>query len=170
MPRCIEYLLSIPALYIMTLAADDRFAILDLIAQYNIAADEKDVEATLAFYTEDGYIHGDMSTGRGKEAMRKDLPDIFAAEVTLKRHIASNFRFGERQMDEVEVTYILLVIEAGIAPLTVATSIVTDTCRLVDGTWKIAHHHVAVDPSARWMVKAGEKVQSGVEKIKEVLS
>lgn len=154
----------------MLLTADDRFAILDVIAQYNLAADEKDVEATLAYYTEDGHIDGDMSTGRGKAAMRKDLPDIFATEVTLKRHIASNFRFGERRGDEVEVKYILLVIEGGVAPLTVATSIITDSYQLANGEWKIARHHVAVDPSAKWMVKAGEKVQQGVEKVKEVLN
>lgn len=38
------------------------------------------------------------------------------------------------------------------------------------GEWKVARHHVAVDPSARWMVKAGEKVQAGIEKVKDALS
>lgn len=152
------------------LTAEDRFAILDIIAQYNLAADEKDVEATIALYTEDGYIGGDMSTGKGKDVMRRDLPDIFATEVTLKRHIASNVRFKERNGNEVEVGYILLVIEGGVAPLTVATSMISDTYRLVDDEWKVAKHHVAVDPSAKWMVKAGEKVQEGVKKAKEVLN
>lgn len=152
------------------LTAEDRFEILDIIAQYNLAADEKNVEATIAFYTEDGYIDGDMSTGKGKEAMRQDLPDIFATEVTLKRHIASNIRFQKRIGDEVEVGYVLLVMEGGIAPLTVATSMITDVYRLVDGEWKVAKHHVAVDPSARWMVKAGEKVQEGMKKVQEVLN
>lgn len=152
------------------LTAEDRFAILDVIAKYNLAADEKDVEATIALYTEDGHIDGDMSTGTGKEAMRQDLPDIFAAEVTLKRHIASNIQFKERNGNEVEVGYILLVIEGGIAPFAVATSIITDTYRLVDQDWKVARHHVAVDPNAKWMVKAGEKVQRGVEKVKKVIS
>ena len=154
----------------MKLSAEDRFAILDVIAQYNLAADEKDVEATLALYTEDGQIGGDMSTRKGKDAMRQDLPDIFAAEVTLKRHIASNIQFKERNGDEVEVSYILLVIEGGIVPLTVATAIITDNCRLVSEDWKVAKHHVAIDPNARWMVKAGEKVQKGVEKVKKALS
>ncbi|MGB3789538.1 MAG: nuclear transport factor 2 family protein [Phormidesmis sp.] len=154
----------------MKLSAEDRFAILDVIAQYNLAADEKDVEATLALYTEDGQIGGDMSTGKGKDAMRQDLPDIFAAEVTLKRHIASNIQFKERNGDKVEVGYILLVIEGGIVPLTVATSIITDNYRLVGEEWKVAKHHVAVDPNAQWMVKAGGKVQKGVKKVKEALS
>ena len=155
----------------MPLSADDRFALLDLIARYNLAADEKDVEATVAHYTDDGYIEGDMSTGRGKDAMREGLPDIFATEVTLKRHIATNVRFGEPDdQGEVEVGYVLLVMEAGAVPVAVATSMITDTFRRVDGEWKVARHHVAVDPSARWMVKAAEKVQAGVKKIKDAIS
>ena len=155
----------------MPLSADDRFAILDVIAHYNLASDVKDVEKTITYYTDDGYIDGDMNTGRGPEGLRADLPDIFATEVTLKRHLANNVRFGEPSEEggEVEVAYVLLVMEAGVAPLSIATSIVTDRFRRVDGAWKVAHHHVAVDPSARWIVKAGEAVQQGVKKVKEAL-
>ena len=153
----------------MPLSADDRFAILDVIAKYNLAADEKDVEATVAHYADDGQITGDMSTGPGHDGLRADLPDIFAAEVTLKRHIATNVRFGEPEGGEVQVDYVLLVMEAGAVPMAVATSMITDTFRSVDGAWKLAHHHVAVDPSARWMVKAAEKVQAGIQKVKDAL-
>ena len=153
------------------LSADDRFAILDVIARYNLAADEKDVEATLARYTADGYIDGDMAAGPGPDAMREGLPKIFQAEVTLKRHIAANVRFGEPDdAGEVEVGYVLLVMEAGAVPAAVATSMITDTFRRVDGAWKVAHHPVAVDPSARWMVKAAETVQAGIEKVRDALS
>ena len=155
----------------MPLSAEDRFAILDVIAHYNLASDIKDVDATVRHYTEDGYIDGDMSTGRGHAGLRADLPDIFATEVTLKRHLANNVRFAEPIAggDEVEVAYVLLVMEAGMAPVSIATSIVTDRFRRVGGAWKVAHHHVAVDPSARWMVKAGEAVQQTVKKVKEKL-
>ena len=154
----------------MTLSADDRFAILDVIARYNRAADEKDVEATVAHYTDDGHIDGDMSTGRGKDAMREGLPSIFQTEVTLKRHIATNVLFGEpSESGDVQVEYVLLVMEAGAVPVAVATSVITDTFRRVGDDWKVAHHHVAVDPSARWMVKAAEKVQSGIERVKDAL-
>lgn len=155
----------------MRLSADDRFAILDVIYAYNIAADEKNVEATLEHYVEEGWIDGDMETGKGKDAMRKDLPKIFAAEVTLKRHIANNVRFEPQQdANEVTLSYVLLVMEAKAAPISIATSIVTDRFRRVGDAWKIVHHHVEVDPSARWLVKAGEKVVDVVEDVKEKLS
>ena len=72
------------------ISPEDRFAILDLIAAYNLAADNKDVEATVAFYTPDGQIVGDMETSIGHEGLRADLPDIFAAEPGLKRHLVNN--------------------------------------------------------------------------------
>ena len=59
--------------------------------------------------------------------------------------------------------------EAKAAPLSIATSVVTDRFRRVGDEWKIVHHHVAVDPSARWLVKAGEKVVDAVEEVKDKL-
>ena len=155
----------------MHLSADDRFALLDVIYAYNLAADEKDVEATLAHYVDDGWIDGDMETGKGKEAMRRDLPKIFKAEVTLKRHLANNVRFATPETEnEVTATYVLLVMEGQAAPISIATSIVTDRFRRVDGTWKVVHHHVAVDPNARWLVKAGAKAVEVIDTVKKQLS
>ena len=148
----------------------DRFAILDLIAAYNLAADVKDIEATVGYYTADGQIEGDMRTGKGHAGLRADLPDIFAAEPGLKRHLANNVQFLGRTADgEVEARYVLLVMEASAITLSIATSLVTDRFREVDGTWKVAHHHVAIDPSARWMVKAGQQVQQAIKSVKEAL-
>lgn len=153
------------------ISADDRFAILDVIAAYNLAADEKDIEKTVGFYTTDGQIAGDMSTGKGHAGLRADLPDIFAAEPGLKRHLANNIQFlGASADGVVKVRYVLLVMEASVVTLSIATSLVTDRFRKVDGEWKVEHHHVAIDPSARWMVKAGQQVQQAIKSVKEALS
>lgn len=153
------------------LSADDRFAILDVIHSYNLTADEKDVEGTIAHYVEEGQITGDMQTGKGKAAMREDLPSIFKAEVTLKRHLANNVRFFPTEnSEEFRVTYVLLVMEGRAAPISVATSLVTDLFRRTDQGWKVVRHHIEVDPSARWLVKFGEKVVNVVENIQEKLS
>ena len=154
----------------MALSADDRFAILDVIHAYNLAADNKDVDATLAHYVEEGWIDGDMETGRGREAMRRDLPAIFAPEVTLKRHIACNVRFGVLQAsEEVDVHYILFVMEGKAAAIPIATSMVTDRFRRTDAGWKVVHHHVEVDPSSRWLVKAGQKGYDALQSLKAAL-
>ena len=155
----------------MSISPEDRFALLDVVHAYNMAADRKDVEATLKYYIEEGQITGDLNTGKGKAAMREDLPNIFKSEVTLKRHLVNNVRFfpGDKE-GEIKVTYILLVMEAKAAPISIATSIVTDHFRRVGDAWKIVTHDVAVDPSARWLVKAGAKAVEIIDNVKDKLS
>ncbi len=117
----------------MELATDDKLQIIEIIARYNYAADTRDVEATLAEYTEGGRIEGDFQTGEGKTAMREDLPKIFEMEGTLKRHLALNHRFesdgGETQ------------------PAVGATSLIRDEFLKADGKWLVRRHHVKIDPS-----------------------
>lgn len=130
------------------LSTDDRLAILEVIAHYNRLADERDVEATVALYTEDGFIDGDFQTGPGPDGLRADLPGIFAMEGTLKRHITTNDLI-EGQEDRATVRSLLLVVEGETLPGVGATADITDELLKVNGQWKIAHHHVAIDPSMR---------------------
>jgi hypothetical protein len=92
---------------VVGLTLEDRLEILELLSRYNLAADDKDVEAMVADFTEDGVIEGFYVTGQGKEAIRRDLPAIFEAEGTLKRHLALNPRMvGDGET--AEVSYVLL--------------------------------------------------------------
>jgi ketosteroid isomerase-like protein len=132
----------------MALTVEDRLEIMDLVARYNYAADLKDIEATVADYTDDGTIEGFYSTGRGKDAMRRDLVGIFAGEGTLKRHLAPNLRIAG-DGDTAEVSYVLLVIEGETSPSVGATAAITDRVRKVDGRWLVERHRIDVDPSIR---------------------
>src|SRR3712207_1692857 len=121
---------------------------MDLVARYNLAADEKDVEAMLAEYADDCVIGGFYSTGEGKEAMRDDLPSIFEAEGTLKRHLAPNLRItGDGVV--AQVSYVLLVVEGEERPAVGATALIRDQMRKVRGRWLISRHHIEVDPSIK---------------------
>ena len=132
----------------MALTVEDRLEIMDLVARYNLAADEKDVEAMLEEYADDGVIEGFYSTGKGKEAMRDDLPSIFEAEGTLKRHLAPNLRItGDG--DVAQVSYVLLVVEGEERPAVGATALIRDELRKVGGRWLISRHHIEVDPSIK---------------------
>ena len=130
------------------LSTDDRLEILDLIARYNRLADERDVEGTVALYTEDGFIDGDFKTGPGPAGLRADLPGIFAMEGTLKRHISTNHLITG-DTDRATVRSMLLVVEGETLPGVGATADITDELLKVNGQWKLAHHHVAIDPSMR---------------------
>ena len=132
----------------MALSAEDRLGIMDVVARYNLAADEKDVESTLLHYAENGQIEGFYSTGRGKEAMRRDLPAIFEGQGTLKRHLAPNLVI-DGDGENARVGYVLLVVEGEERPMVGATARITDEMTKVDGRWLISRHLIEVDPSIR---------------------
>ena len=104
------------------------------------------MESTLFHYTGDGQIEGFYSTGRGKEAMRRDLPAIFEGEGTLKRHLAPNLVI-DGDGESARVSYVLLVIEGEERPMVGATARITDEMTKVDGRWLISRHLIEVDPS-----------------------
>ena len=132
----------------MALTLEDRLEILELLSRYNLAADDKDVEAMVADFAEDGVIEGFYSTRRGKEAIRRDLPAIFEAEGTLKRHLALNPRIvGDG--DEAEVSYVLLVVEGEQRPAVGATALIRDELRKVRDRWLVVRHRIEVDPSIK---------------------
>jgi ketosteroid isomerase-like protein len=132
----------------VSLTTDDRLAILEVIARYNRLADDRDVEGTVALYTDDGYIDGDFSTGRGPDGLRADLPGIFAMEGTLKRHISVNHVL-DGDGETATVRSLLLVVEGETLPAVGATADITDELRKQDGGWRVARHHVAIDPAMR---------------------
>ena len=129
----------------MALTVEDRLDIVDLINRYNTLADERDVEGTVACYTEEGQITGDFGTGEGHAAMREDLPAIFDAEGTLKRHLAVNHQLSG-DGTTAEARYVLAVLEGEHLPSVGATAVITDDLRKVDGAWLVRRHHVAIDP------------------------
>jgi ketosteroid isomerase-like protein len=80
--------------------------------------------------------------------MRQDLPAIFEAEGTLKRHLAPNLRISG-DGDVAEVSYVLLVVEGEERPAVGATALIRDEMRKSEGRWLISRHHIGVDPSIR---------------------
>jgi hypothetical protein len=58
---------------------EDRLKILELLSRDNLAADEEGVEVLVADFADDGVIEGFYGSGRGEEAMRRDLPAKFSS-------------------------------------------------------------------------------------------
>ena len=131
----------------MPLSTADRLDILDVLARVNWAADEKDVEATAAFYARDGSITGSF-TARAGDDFRADLEKIFVGEGTLKRHTLAN-PVVEGSGDRATVRWLLVVFEGETDARFVATARVVDEMRKEDGRWLVARHEVTIDPSMR---------------------
>lgn len=150
------------------LSATDRLDINELLAAYYAANDAKDVDRALSYCTSDATITGDFEMRADHQ--REDLAKIYASEPGAKRHLMLNPLITAVNGDEVRMQHLMLVIEASLVPATIATSFVTDRLVRTEGGWKIREHRIEVDDSARWMVKAGQKVQAAVETVKERLS
>lgn len=128
------------------LSADDKLEILDVLARYNRAADDRDVAAYADLFTPEGVIEGDMKTRPGQAGLREDLPALFEMEGTLKRHLSLNHVI-EGSDDHVVVRSLLLVCEGETMPAVEATSQITDNLERLDGRWLVARHHVKIDPA-----------------------
>ncbi|MBV9076385.1 MAG: nuclear transport factor 2 family protein [Methylobacteriaceae bacterium] len=129
----------------MPLTADDRLAILDVLARANWAADAKDVEELADHYAPDGQISGAFQAQAG-DGFRGDLRRIFDGEGSLKRHLLAN-PVIEGDGDRAQVTWLMPVFEGETEPALVATCKVTDELRRENGRWLIVHHRVEIDPS-----------------------
>lgn len=141
------------------LSTQDKLELTELVAGYSLASDRKDVAGHMAYYTEDGFIDGDMTTSKKNENMAEDLAGIFAMEGTLKRHLAMNFMFAGDENKAI-VDYLLLVIEGETMPAVMATSVIQDEMVKVDDEWKVKRHHIKVDPAMFNMMKQWEEQQS----------
>jgi ketosteroid isomerase-like protein len=118
----------------------------EIIAEYCIATDAKDVSAHMAYYAEKGFIDGGMKSRPRNAGMAEDLTQMFAMEGTLKRHLALNHRFS-KEGDNIVVNYLLLVIEGELLPAVIATAQVQDIFTQENGEWKILKHTVQIDPA-----------------------
>ena len=126
------------------LSAEDRFAILDVLAAANRAADAKDVPGTKRFYAEAGRIEGDMQAPTDGMGFDDALTAIYEGEPGLKRHVGTNHTF-EGNTDRAVVLSILTVFEGDEAPAIVATADIRDELVRENGAWRIARHVVTMD-------------------------
>ena len=126
----------------MPLSAEDRFAITELMARYNHAADFGDAAGFADTFTEDALFEGSASTARGREELmqviRNSPPD------RPSRHWNNNALIDGDGDDATAKVYLLRISVDG-APQLLASAVYHDTLRRVDGEWKFSHRKVHVD-------------------------
>jgi len=136
------------------LSADDKLAILETIARYNRAADDKDVEATATLYTADGTIDGAFEVRAG-DSFRPDLQRVFDGHgSTLDRHLSLNHIFdGDGDGDRVGVDSVLLVVRGDAfkgEPVSVGATVpIRDEFHKTGTRWLVARHTVGVTTSVK---------------------
>ena len=130
----------------MQLSGDDRAAILDLVARYNMAHDTNDTDAWLDTFTDDALFITGRSRSEGRDELRRffteggeRLPNV--------RHITYNSVFEPVEGDttRVRMRSDLLVFRADEPPVLVLTRRYLDTLRREGGEWRFERREITPD-------------------------
>lgn len=147
----------------MSLSAEDRLAIFELLSRVAYAYDQRDLPGLAECFTPDArfslHIAGaePMAPFEGREAIMTLYRDAMAAQTDVRRHVISNPFFIETGIEAgietgaesgAEPTVVsnltLLATEDGHSRL-LCTGVYRDTLRRVDSRWRLHRRHLDLD-------------------------
>jgi SnoaL-like domain len=128
----------------VTLSADDRLDILELLARADNAATRRDAAAYVALFSEDGVLDGDKGEHRGRQALAEAVKTVWASEGAASLHLTVN-----AVIDRVPghpwkaiANSTLLILEVGPPPVVRDVSFIVQEVIKNDGIWCIAKRTV----------------------------
>jgi hypothetical protein len=127
----------------MTLSAEDRLDILDLIGRADQLATRRDAGAYADLFTADAMLDGSQGVHPAAE-LPSAVGPIWAAEGPATLHLTLNPVIDPGAgPDEAVVSSILLIVDPA-TPITIRTAAaITQTVRRTGGTWRITRRTVA---------------------------
>ena len=143
----------------MSLSAEDRLAIFELLSRVAYAYDQRDLPGLAECFTSDArfslHIAGaePMAPFAGREAIMTLYRDAMATQTDVRRHVISNPFFIETGIKTgietgAEPTVVsnltLLATEDGQCRL-LCTGVYRDTLRRVDSRWRLHRRHLDLD-------------------------
>ena len=143
----------------MTLSAEDRLDILDLIGRADRLATRRDAGAYADLFTADAILDGTQGVHPAAE-LRSAVGPIWAAEGRATLHLTLNPVIDAgAEPDQAVVSSILLIVDSA-TPITIRTAAaITQTVRRTGGTWRITRRTVA--PAAGGASAEGGAGQAG---------
>jgi hypothetical protein len=127
----------------MSLSAEDRLDILDLIGRADAYATSRNADAYASLFTDDAVLDGTQGRHPAAE-LRSSVGPIWAAEGTATLHLTLNpvIDPGTRP-DEAVISSILLIVDP-VPPITIRTAAsITQTVHRAGGSWRITRRTVA---------------------------
>jgi uncharacterized protein (TIGR02246 family) len=126
----------------MSLTAEDRLAILDLVTRADEAATHRDADGYVELFTTDAVLDGDQGQHAGRDALRAAVGPIWAGEGPVTLHLTLNPVVEGDGVEAVVRSVMLIVSPARPAALRVAAAI-TQHLRREEGHWRIARRTVS---------------------------
>ena len=128
----------------MSLSADDRLAILDVVTRADEAASRRDADGYVELFTEDAVLDGTQGRHAGRAALRAAVGPVWAAEGPATLHLTLNpiIEPGPSD-DQATVRSVLLILIPGPPPAIRTAALITQEVRRAEGSWRIARRTVA---------------------------
>jgi uncharacterized protein (TIGR02246 family) len=130
----------------VTLTAEDRLAILDVITRADQAATSRDTDAYVDLFTEDAVLDGAEGYHAGREALRAAVGPVWAAEDAASLHLTLNPVVEPLDSDDEPraiARSILLIVDPA-QPISIRlAAAITQTLSRRDGQWRVTRRTVA---------------------------
>ncbi|MFZ0668593.1 MAG: nuclear transport factor 2 family protein [Acidimicrobiales bacterium] len=129
----------------MTLSADDRLDILELLARADNAATRRDAAAYVALFAEDGILDGEKGEHRGRQALADAVGAVWASEGPASFHLTINAvieRVPGHPWQAI-ASSTLLILDPGPPPVVQNVSTIVQKVLKIDGIWCIARRTVS---------------------------
>jgi ketosteroid isomerase-like protein len=128
----------------VTLSADDRLDILEVLAKADSAASSRDADAYVALFTDDAVLDGGMGEHRGKAILRQSVGPIWEAEGETSIHLTLNavVQEVEGQADQAVATSMLLILSGEHATTIQSVSSIVQHLTRTGSAWQIERRSV----------------------------
>jgi uncharacterized protein (TIGR02246 family) len=124
----------------------DRITIQELIAKYNLALDNKNIDEWTNTWTDDGIWTTTFGEAKGKTELNNMIDQVTNEFASGKRHFSTNIMIEDAQNNMASAKSYLTVIEAKKTPEVVASGTYSDILKKNNnGEWKFVQRKLDID-------------------------
>lgn len=124
----------------------DRITIQELIAKYNLAIDNKNIDEWTNTWTDDGIWTTTFGEAKGKTELHNMIDQVTNEFASGKRHLSTNIIIDDAQNNMASAKSYITVIEAKKTPEVVASGTYSDILKKNNnGEWKFVQRKLDID-------------------------
>jgi ketosteroid isomerase-like protein len=129
-----------------TITVTDKIIIQELIAKYNIALDNNDIDEWINTWSDDGVWSTPFGEAKGKTELNNMINQVTNEFASGKRHVSTNILIENAPNNTASAQSYLIVTEAKRTPEVVASGTYIDALKKdADGKWKFVHRRLEID-------------------------
>ncbi len=129
-----------------TITIEDKIIIQELIAQNNIALDNKNIDEWTNTWTDDGVWSTPFGEAKGKTELKNMINQVTSEFASGKRHLSTNIIIEDAPNNLASAKSYLIVTEAKRTPEVVASGTYIDTLKKdANSKWKFVQRRLEID-------------------------